>query len=121
MATKTYFSGKLYDRISEDLYLAGMGERTHAGYLRAVRQLCEFCRRSSDRITEPQPRKYFLYLKNDRKFATCSLRVAYSGIKCFYTPTFRRDWMTLASMKIQNVKSLPEVLAIAQVHQIIDH
>ena len=121
MATKTYFSGKLYDRMSEDLHLAGMGERTHAGYLRAVRQLCAFCRRSPDRITEPQLRKYFLYLKNDRKFATGSLRVAYSGIKFFYTRTCRRDWKTLASMKIQNVKSLPEVLTIAQVHQIIDH
>lgn len=121
MATKTYFSGKLYERMSEDLHLAGMGERTHEGYLRAMRKLCEFCRRSADRITEPQLRKYFLYLKNDRKFATGSLRVAYSGIKFFYTRTCRRDWKTLASMKIQNVKSLPEVLTIAQVHQIIDH
>lgn len=121
MATKTYFSGKLYDRMSEDLHLAGLGERTHDGYLRAVRKLCEFCRRSPDRITEPQLRKYFLYLKNDRKFATGSLRVAYSGVKFFYTRTCRRDWKTLASMKIQNVKSLPEVLTIAQVHQIIEH
>lgn len=121
MATKTYFSGKLYDRMSEDLHLAGMGERTHAGYLRAVRQLCDFCRRSADRVTEPQLRKYFLHLKNDRKFATGSLRVAYSGIKFFYTRTCRREWKTLAAMKIQNVKSLPEVLTIAQVHQIIDH
>lgn len=121
MATKTYFSGKLYDRMSEDLHLAGMGERTHEGYLRAVRKLCEFCNRSPDRITEPQLRKYFLYLKNDRKFATGSLRVAYSGIKFFYTRTCRREWKTLASMKIQNVKTLPEVLTIAQVHQIIDH
>ena len=30
MATKTYFSRKLYDCMSEDLYLAGMGEQTHA-------------------------------------------------------------------------------------------
>ena len=30
------------------------------------------------------------------------------------------NWQTLAQMKIQNVKSLPEVLTIEQVHQIID-
>ena len=30
------------------------------------------------------------------------------------------DWQTLALLKIQNVKSLPEVLTIEQVHQIID-
>ena len=45
---------------------------------------------------------------------------AFSGVKFFYTRTCRRDWQTLAQMKIQNVKSLPEVLTIEQVHQIID-
>ena len=54
------------------------------------------------------------------EFASGSLRVAFSGVKFFYTRTCGRDWQTLAQMKIQNVKSLPEVLTIEQVHQIID-
>ena len=120
MALSKHFTGKLYQRMSDDLHLAGMGERTHEGYLRAVRQLADYCRRSPDRITEAQLRRYFLHLKNERHFATGSLRVAYSGIKFFYTRTCRREWQTLSSMKIQNVKSLPEVLTIPQVHQIID-
>lgn len=41
-------------------------------------------------------------------------------MKLFYTRTCRREWQTLAQMKIQNVKSLPEVLTIEQVHQIIN-
>ncbi len=32
-----FFSGELYPRMSDDLQLAGMSERTVAGYLRAVR------------------------------------------------------------------------------------
>jgi len=115
-----YFTGKLYDRMSDDLHLAGMSQRTHEGYLRAVRQLADFCQRSPDQITEDQLRKFFLHLKNEKHFASGSLRVAYSGIKFFYTRTCRRVWQTLAQMKIQNVKSLPEVLTIGQVHQIID-
>ena len=55
-----------------------------------------------------------------RPSAIASLRVAYSGVKFFYTRTCRRDWQTLAKMKIQNVKSLPEVLTIPQVHRIIE-
>lgn len=115
-----FFRGPLYDRMSEDLHLGGMSERTHAGYLRAVRQLADYCKASPDKITEDGLRRYFLYLKNERKFAYGSLRVAYSGIKFFYTRTCKRDWQTLAQMKLQNVKSLPEVLTIRQVRQIID-
>ena len=37
-----------------------------------------------------------------------------------YTRTCKRGWETLATLKIQNVKSLPEVLTIPQVHQIVD-
>jgi len=115
-----YFNGLLYQRMSEDLHLGGMSKRTHEGYLRAIRQLADFCNLSPDQITEDQVRRFFLHLKNDKEFASGSLRVAFSGVKFFYTRTCRRDWQTLAQMKIQNVKSLPEVLTIEQVHQIID-
>ncbi|MEZ6117354.1 MAG: site-specific integrase [Pirellulaceae bacterium] len=97
-----------------------MGQRTVHGYLRSVRQLADFCERSPDKVTEDQLRRFFLHLKNERHFAYGSLRVAYSGIKFFYTRTCKRKWKTLAQMKLQNVKTLPEVLTIEQVHQIID-
>ena len=115
-----YFNGPLYERMSEDLHLGGMSKRTHEGYLRAVRQLADFCKCSPDQITEDQLRKFFLHLKNVKEFASGSLRVAYSGVKFFYTRTCKRDWETLAQMRIKDVKSLPEVLTIEQVHQIID-
>ena len=79
------------------------------------------CRQlGSDPFNTHQLRKFFLHLKNDKSFASGSLRVAFSGVKFFYTRTCRRDWPTLAQMKIQNVKSLPEVLTIEQSHRIID-
>lgn len=116
-----YFNGPLYQRMSEDLHLGGMSKRTHEGYLRAVRQLADFCQCSPDQITEDQLRRFFLHLKNEKAFASGSLRVAFSGVKFFYTRTCRRNWQTLAHMRIKDVKSLPEVLTIDQVHLIIDH
>ena len=80
-----YFNGPLYQRMSEDLHLGGMAKRTHEGYLRAVRQLADFCECSPDQVTEDQLRKFFLHLKNDKEFASGSLRVAFSGVKFFYT------------------------------------
>ena len=114
MAHSSYFNGSLYQRMSDDLHLGGMSERTHSGYLRAVRKLADYCRRAPDEITEDQLRRFFLHMKNG------TLRVAYSGIKFFYTRTCKRDWQTLQQMKLQNAKTLPEVITIAQVHRIID-
>ena len=115
-----FFGGRLYQAMSDDLQLAGMSKRTVHGYLRAVRQLADYCKRKPDKITEAQLRRYFLYLKNEKNFAYGSIRVAFSGIKFFYTRTCKRDWETLATMKLQQAKTLPEVLTIEQVHQIID-
>ena len=106
MSHSTFFTGKLYARMSDDLQLGGMSERTHVAYLRAVRKLAEYCQTPPDKISEDQLRRFFLYLKNEKQFAYGSLRVAFSGIKFFYTRTCRRDWRTLATMKLQNVKSL---------------
>lgn len=120
MAKSNFFLGELYQHMSDDLHLAGLRKRTHDGYLRAVRQLADFCQLAPDQVSEPQLRRYFLHLKNERHFAAGSLRVAYSGIKFFYTRTCRREWQTLAQMKVPNVKALPEVITIPQVHSIID-
>ena len=119
MPQSRYFTGSLYTRMAEDLHLGGMAERTHAGYLRAVRKLADFSQTSPDKITEDQLRRYFLHMKNDLEYAYGTLRVAFSGIKFFYTRTCKRDWQTLRQMKLQNVKSLPEVITRKQVLQII--
>ena len=115
-----FFDGKLYQKMHEDLKLAGFAKRTVHGYLRAVRQLADFAKRRPDKISEAQLRKYFIYLQDEKQFAYGSQRVAYSGIKFFYTRTCKRNWETLQTMKLRQAKTLPEVLTIDQVHGIID-
>ena len=114
-----FFCGLLYQRMSEDLHLAGLSQRTHDGYLRSIRQLADYCECSPEQINEDQLRGFFLYLKNERNFAAGSLTVALSGLKFFFGTTCPRDWPTLGTLKIQRTKSLPEVLTREQVHQII--
>ena len=115
-----YFSDKLRQKMSEDLQLIGRSARTQQAYLRAVRKLAEFYQTSPDKISEQRVRKYFLTIKNVHHYAPGSLRVAFNGIKFFYTHTCKRNWKTLWQVKIPNSKTLPEVLTVAQVHQIID-
>lgn len=70
---------------------------THSPYFNGL-----LYKRSPDQITEDQLREFFLHLRNDREFASGSLRVAYSGIKFFYTRTCKRNWETLAQMRIKD-------------------
>lgn len=119
MSHSVYFTGPLYERMAEDLHLGGMSERTHAGYLRAVRKLADYCQTAPDKITEDQLRRFFLHMKNELNYAYGTLRVAFSGIKFFYTRTCKRDWRTLQQMKLQHIKSLPEVITRKQVLQIV--
>jgi site-specific recombinase XerD len=114
-----FFNGPLYDQMAEDLQLTGKAQRTVYGYLRAVRKLADHCKKSPDQISEAELRRYFLHLKNNRKAAYGTLRVALSGIRFFYQTSCPRDWNVLAMLRLKNEKTLPEVITREQVRQII--
>ena len=119
-STSPHFPQALYQRMSDDLQLSGKAERTRKGYLRAISQLSNHCQLAPDKISEDQLRRYFLHMKNNLNYAYGTLRVALSGVKFFYSVTCKRDWDVFSMLKLQNVNTLPEVITIAQVNQIID-
>ena len=57
----------LRQRMIDDLKLAGYSERTQEAYVASVRKLSEHYSRSPDLIDEEELRRYFLYLKDERK------------------------------------------------------
>lgn len=120
MPHSAYFNGELYKKASDDLHLSGRGQRTHDGYLREIRKLADHCKCPPDKITETQLRRYFLHLKNERRYAEGSLRVTLSAFKFFYRVTCPRDWPTLRQLRVKGPKTLPEVITIEQAHAIID-
>src|SRR4051812_13154664 len=119
MATALRQTTALRQRMLQDLQLAGLRERTQEAYLRAVRQLADHFHTPPDRLSEPQVREYFLHLKNDKKFASASLVIAYSGIKFFYSHTAPRDWPTLQRLRVRKEKRLPDVLSVDEVRRLI--
>ena len=108
----------LRQRMFQDLQLAGLSERTQDTYLRDVRQLADHFHFPSGRLSEQQVREYFLRLKNDRKFASASLGIAYSGIKFFFRHTLTRDWPTLQRLRVRREKKLPDVLSVDEIRQL---
>jgi integrase/recombinase XerD len=109
----------LRQKMHQDLQLAGLSDGTQKAYLRAVRQLTAHFHTRPDLLSEQQVRDYLLHLKNDRKFASSSLGIAYNGIKFFYSHTAPRDWPTLKRLRVQQQKRLPDVLSVNEVRQLI--
>jgi site-specific recombinase XerD len=117
MATATT---TLRDRMTQDLQLAGLSERTQEAYVRAVRQLARHYGQSPDRLSEKHVRDYFLFLKNDKKFAPASLKMAFYGIRYFFTQTVPREWPTLQKFRVAREKRLPDVLTVDEVRRLIE-
>ena len=110
---------KLRQRMIEDMQLRGLAEKTQESYLRVVRQLAEYYRKTPDQISEEELRQYFLYLKNVRRVSHSSCTVALCGIKFFYERTLRREWPTLELVRSPREKKLPVVLSVAEVGRIL--
>jgi len=107
-------------RMLEEMQLAGLAERTHEAYLRAVSKLAAQTRTSPDQITEEQVRQYLLLLRNEKQFAPGSLKVAFSGSQFFYRRVAKRDWETLHKLRVPKQKKLPAVLSREEVLMLID-
>lgn len=110
---------QLRQRMIEDMQLRGYSARTQEAYARAVRQLAEHYRRSPDKLTEEELRKYFLHLANEKKWARASTTIALCGIKFFYEQTLKRDWPTLRFFRPPREFKLPVVLSREEVRLVL--
>ncbi len=115
-----FFHGKWYDKLVGDLRLAGKAKRTVYGYVRAIRKLAEFHRKSPDTLSESDICVYLLHQIVELEVASGTQSVILSGIKFFYRTTLPRNWKVLDQTKIGRVVALPEVITQAQVFEMID-
>lgn len=109
----------LRQRMIDDLKLAGYSERTQEAYVACVRRLSEHYSRSPHRINEEELRRYFLYLKDERKLSRASITVALCGIKFFYQKTLQQQWSVFDIARPPREAKLPVVLSRDEVTQIL--
>lgn len=101
------------------LQRSGKGERTQASYIREVRLLAQFYRKSPDRISEQELQHDVLHRKNVDGLAPTSMRICYSGIRFFSQHVLQRDWSTLSLMRAQTAPHLPAVLSLEEVRRVL--
>jgi integrase/recombinase XerD len=109
----------LRQRMIEDMQLRGLSSRTQTAYLRQVRQLVEYCKKAPDKITEEDLRRYFIYLKNEKRVARNTCLQALNGIKFFFEHTLQREWKTIKLARPAREKKLPVILSQEEVLRLL--
>ena len=109
----------LRQRMLEDMQLKGFAERTQECYTRSVRQLSQHYNKPPDQISEEELRKYFLHIKNVKKWKRTTVTIALCGIKFFYTQTLERQWTLFDLVRPQRERRLPVILTREEIRRIL--
>lgn len=109
----------LRHRMIEDLQLRGMSERTHARYVRAVRQLADHSHKSPEQITEEALRDSFLSLTNIKRYSRRASPMARCGITGFSEQPLPRAWTPLTFVSAPREQTLPVGLSPEEVRTVL--
>ena len=118
MNTPTPKISPLRQRIIEDMRLRKLSPKTQAAYVRSVRCLARYLRRSPDTATVEDLRNFQLHLV-DRGTSPITLNATITGLKFFFDVTLDRG-VLMAKMKPVFVpRTLPVVLSREEAARLI--
>lgn len=110
----------LRQRMLEDMELRGFSVRTQNSYVHSVAKLSRyFDNRSPDQLSDEELRRYFVYLKCERKLSRQTVTIALCGIKFFYQTTLKRDFSLTGVPVPKRRKHMPVVLSPAEARAIL--
>lgn len=115
-AEATQFN-ELYHRHLRLLKLQGMAPKTIDAYSRAVRRINEHFDCCPDQLTLEQREQYFADLVESHSWST--VKIDRNGLQFFWKHVLERDWQWVNIVKVPKVQSLPDILTIDEVEQLI--
>ena len=107
----------LYQRHLRLLKLQGKSLKTIDAYSRAIRRISEYFDCCPDQLTLEQREKYFSELVDSHSWST--VKVDRNGLQFFWKHVLKRDWQWIYIVKAPKVRSLPDILTVAEVEQLI--
>jgi len=108
---------ELYQRHLRFLKLQGKSQKTIDSYARAVRRISERFDCCPDKLTMEQREQYFADLVNSHSWST--VKIDRIGLQFFWKHVLKQDWQWVDIVKAPKVRSLPDILTVAEVEQII--
>lgn len=108
---------ELYQRHLRSLKLQGKSQKTIESYARAVRRISERFDCCPDKLTMEQREQYFSDLVKSHSWST--VKIDRVGLQFFWKHVLKQDWQWVDIVKAPKVRSLPDILTVAEVEQII--
>ncbi len=115
-AEQTRFDA-LYEQHLRALKLQGKSAKTIDVYARAVRRVAEHFDVCPDRLSVEQLSAYFAELVASHSWST--VKVDRNGLQFFWQHVLHRDWQWVKIVNPPKVRSLPDVLTVAEVERLI--
>jgi integrase/recombinase XerD len=108
---------QLYQRHLRLLKLQGKSQKTIDAYSRAVRRISEHFDCCPDQLSLEQREIYFSKLVDSHSWST--VKVDRNGLQFFWKHVLKRDWQWIKIIKVPKVRSLPDILTVTEVEQLI--
>jgi len=108
----------LRKRMLDDMRMRNLAPKTQSAYIRAVRSLAAFLRRSPDTATAEDLRLFQLHLV-DAGMSAVSLNATLTGLKFFFDVTLERPEAMSKVQPLRTPRRLPVVLSREEVAQLI--
>lgn len=108
---------KLYKQHLSALRRQGKSDNTIDSYSRPVRRITEHFDRSPDTLTKKQLEQYFNYLIDHYSWST--IKTDRNGLQFFYKHVLNKQWDWINIVKPPQRKSLPVLLSIEEIAQVI--
>ncbi len=109
----------LRQRMREDMQLRGLSVLTQQSYLRAISQLARHYNKAPDQLSEDELRRYFLFLRNQKRVAHSTSTVTLCAIKFLFEHTLQRPWPILDFVRAPKQQKLPVILSLDEVRQLL--
>jgi site-specific recombinase XerD len=118
METSTPSGSPLRQRMIEDMRMRKLGDKTQIAYIRAVRKLAAYLKRTPDTATVEELRRFQLHLV-DQGTSPMTLNATLTGLKFFFDITLDRVELMAKMQSVRVPHTLPVVLSRDEVARLI--
>jgi integrase/recombinase XerD len=108
----------LRQRMIDDMRMRKLEDKTQEAYIRAVRKLAAFLRRSPDAATVEDLRRFQLHLV-DQGTSPITLNATLTGLKFFFDVTLDRSELMAKMQPVRVPRTLPVILSREEVARLI--
>ncbi len=111
--------GILRTRMEQDLAVRGRSVQTRRAYLRAVRELARYHRRSPAALTARDVRQYLVHLLEERRLTAATCRQTACALRFFYEVTLGRSRSQFSIPLAKEAQKLPAILSHEEVTRLL--